>query len=122
MRDNTVNLIRNVLSVLEINNIQIVELSDGIQLLNTIIMDKNDQIVYIFTDENMEYLNGSEAVKIIRKLEQNHKINKYPIASITAFEDDETRKNILNSGVNFILSKPCTKLDITNILQKLIER
>ena len=75
VRENTVNLIRIVLSVLEINDIQILELSDGIELLYTIMKNKDDQIISIFTDENMEYLNGTEAVKIIRKMERKKKLN-----------------------------------------------
>ena len=121
VRKNTVNVIKNVLLILKIYDIEIIELSDGIELLNVIIKDKNYQIIYIFTDENMEFLNGSETVRIIRKMEANNKIQNYPIASITAFEDTQTRQNIRNSGVNSILTKPCNKSDITNLLSKFFE-
>ena len=121
VRKNTVNVIKNVLLILKIYDIEIIELSDGIELLNVIIKDKNYQIIYIFTDENMEFLNGSETVRIIRKMEANNKIQNYPIASITAFEDTQTRENIRNSGVNSILTKPCNKSDITNLLSKFFE-
>ena len=69
----------------------------------------------------MEFLNGSEAVRIIRKLEYGNKIQKYPIVSITAFDDPETRKSIMNSGVDSILSKPCTKNELRKILSSLIK-
>ena len=42
------------------NNIEIIEGSDRIELLNIIMKDNNSLIKYIFTDENMEFLNGSE--------------------------------------------------------------
>ena len=104
-----------------INDVELIEFSDGIELLKEIIKDKNYQIIYIFTDENMEFLNGSDTVKIIRKMEENKKIQNYPIVSITAFEDTATRQKIINSGVNSIIKKPCNKPDITNLLSKLFE-
>ena len=69
----------------------------------------------------MEFINGSEAVRILRKLENFKKIQKYPIISITAFDDPETRNRIKNSGVDSILSKPCTKNEIRKILSTLIK-
>ena len=97
------------MSSLNIINFRILEGSDGIDLLNFLRLDKDYKIKYIFTDENMEYLNGSEAVKLITKFEADNKIKNFNIISITTFDDEETRKNILNSGINSILSKPCTK-------------
>ena len=121
VRNSIVNLIKNVLKVLQIKNAEIIEGCDGIELLNIVMKDKNNLIKYIFTDENMEFLNGSETVRIIRKLENGKKIPKYQIISITAFDDSETRNNIINSGVDSILSKPCTKNDINKILSNLIK-
>jgi len=119
VRVNTINLIKIILSNLKINDCCIIEGSDGIDLLNIVRKDESGKIKCIFTDENMEYLNGSEAVKIIRKLEQNNKIKSQHIVSITAFDDIATRQNIMNSGVNSILSKPCSKTAITEILLKI---
>jgi len=121
VRVNTINLIKSILSYHEINNCCIIEGSDGIDLLNIIRKDESGRIKCIFTDENMEYLNGSEAVKIIRKLEQNNKIKSQHIVSITAFDDISTRQNIMSSGVNSILSKPCSKTAITDIILKIFE-
>jgi len=66
----------------------------------------------------MDYLNGSDAIKIIRNLEQNHKIRKYPIISITAFDDNDIKKRILDSGFDHVLSKPCNKSVLIEILTK----
>jgi CheY-like chemotaxis protein len=74
--------------------------------LNIIRKDIDGQIKYVFIDENMEYLNGSEAVQIIRKLEEKRKIKRYQIASISAFYDVYTKSRIINSGVNTIIPKP----------------
>jgi DNA-binding NarL/FixJ family response regulator len=120
VRTNTINLIKKALSALNINDCNIIEGSDGIDLLNIVRKDEKCKIKCILIDENMEYLNGSEAVKIIRKLEQNNKIKSQHIVSITAFDDIGTRKNILDSGVNTILSKPCTKSNIIEILRNVL--
>ena len=119
IRQNTANLIKSVLTSLNIFNYRIIEGSDGIDLLSLIKSDKDYKIKYIFIDENMEFLNGSEAVFLIRKLESHQKIQKYNIVSITAYDDEETRINIIKSGVNSIISKPCTKSEIMKYLKNL---
>jgi len=119
VRVNTINIIKSILKSLHIDDYFIIEGSDGIDLLNIIRNYGDGKIKCIFTDENMEYLNGSESARIIRKLEQNSKINSQFIVSITAFDDVGTRNNIAESGVNTILSKPCTKTKITEILKNI---
>ena len=119
IRDSLVNIIKNVIKKLETPNVEIIEGSDGIDLLNHIRLDHSHKIKCIFIDENMQYLNGTDVIKILRKLENNGKIQNYNVVSITAFEDNETKERILNSGANSIISKPCTKSDITKILKKL---
>jgi CheY-like chemotaxis protein len=119
VRENTINLLNQTLISLGIIDYQIIEGSDGIDLINMVRNDKEGMIKCIFIDENMGYLNGSEAVKITRRLEENKKILKYHIVSITAFDDDQTKKNILNSGINSILSKPVSKTSLINELKKI---
>jgi signal transduction histidine kinase len=121
VRLNTINLIKTSLLSLNINDYTIIEGSDGIDLLNIVRKDESGKIKCIFTDENMEFLNGSEAVKIIRKLEEINKIKSNYIVSVTAFDDKATKKNIHDSGVNSILSKPCSKTVISGILKNLFE-
>ena len=60
----------------------------------------------------MEYMNGSEAIRIIRKLQTLNKIHKFNIATFTAFEDNITKNNILQAGVDEIYSKPLRKENI----------
>ncbi len=121
VRQNTISLIHSVLLSFKFTDYSILEGSDGIDLLDFVRKDKNGRIKCIFTDENMEYLNGSEAVKIIRKLEKGNKVQSQKIVSITAFDDSITNNNIMNSGVNFILSKPCTKSSIVDILRTYLQ-
>jgi CheY-like chemotaxis protein len=120
IRETTINLIKLVLAEMNIiDNYRTIECVDGIDLLKLIISDTEHRIKCVFTDENMEYLNGSEAVKIIRRLEEKGKVYKYNIITITAFDDIQTKKNILSSGVNSMLTKPCTKSSMIKILKEL---
>jgi signal transduction histidine kinase/CheY-like chemotaxis protein len=116
VRENTVNLIKLVLKSLNIYSIGVIEGTDGIELLNIIRLDTDNKIKCIFVDENMEYLNGSESVIIIRKLEQSNKFKKHLIISISALDDIDSKDKILNSGVDIVIRKPCTKSDLKNIL------
>ncbi len=98
---------------------QIFEGADGIDALKFLI-DPNigSRVKGIFIDENMEYLNGSETIRIIRNLQNLNKIQKFNIATITAFEDAVTRKTILNSGVDEIYNKPLHKNDLEEFFKK----
>jgi len=101
-------------------DIEILEGADGIDALKYVI-DPNfsSRIKGIFIDENMEYLNGSEAVKIIRRFQNLNKISKlFQIATVTAFEDSITKSNILSAGVDEIYQKPIEKRHIEDFFKK----
>ena len=99
---------------------EILEAKDGVDILYNLIYDqsKNNLIKCVITDENMEYMNGSDAIKIIRKLEIFNKINYTPIATITAFEDNSIKDNIIKKGSDYILSKPCNENQLKEFLEK----
>jgi CheY-like chemotaxis protein len=119
------NLIRNniknqVIKICEMIRLKcrILEGSDGIDIINLVINDKDDKIKLILTDESMNYLNGSDAMKIIRNLELNQKVNRKFFVSITCFEDDYYKQKILNAGADLILSKPTSDDVIKQIIFK----
>jgi CheY-like chemotaxis protein len=120
VRDNTKNLIKGALVTLKLEDYDILEGNDGIDLLNFVRLDHEGKIKIIFTDENMEYINGSEAIKIMRKLEENKKMKNYTIASISAFDDIVTKKRILDSGANLVISKPTYKSEILKAVQNAV--
>ena len=72
----------------------------------------------MITDENMDYLNGSEAIKIIRNIGKRR--NKKPIntISLTCNEDNLVGQIILKAGADFILNKPLSKQSIKGLLDK----
>ena len=63
-------------------------------------------------------MNGSDAIKIIRKLEKFNKIRYIPIATITAFENNSIKENIIKNGSDYILSKPCNECHLKEFFEK----
>lgn len=98
-------------------NFIILEGNDGIDILNHVIANQNEGLLKcVFTDENMEYINGSEAIKIVRNLEKNNRISKNIIVSMTSYEDEHSKNLILTAGADYIISKPYSKSQIMTIL------
>ncbi len=86
------------------------------------IMDQKtfDRVCIIFTDENMEYLNGSEAIRMIRTIEKRkNKLRKF-IISLTCHEDIGIINFIKDSGTDTVLKKPLTKNMLKQIFDELI--
>lgn len=98
---------------------EVIDGGDGIDALKYVI-DPNlsSRIKAIFIDENMEYMNGSEAIKIIRKFQSLNKIQKFNIATVTAFEDNITKLNIIQAGVDEIYGKPFSKNHLEDFFKK----
>jgi signal transduction histidine kinase len=117
VRENTMNLINISLESLKISDFTILEGSDGIELLNILRLDRENKIKFVFVDEYMEYLNGSEVITIIRKLEEAHKFKRHFIVSLTAMEDESFKNRIIKIGADLIISKPCITSDIVNIFK-----
>lgn len=107
----------------KIENFEILEGTDGVDILNFIIKDqeKNNSIKCIFSDENMEYINGFEAFEILKRLQMENKIKKIPFCSVTAFEETELIKGKNSKHkdvVDKILIKPCTQNDLLQFLHE----
>jgi len=121
LRDTIVFLLKKCIKLSgKENEFEIIEGKDGIDILYYIINDQhnNNLIKCVITDENMEYLNGSEAIQIIRNMEKNKKIKNVVIASISAFHDEFTISKIKSSGTNQILQKPCTEKNMKDFLKE----
>lgn len=87
---------------------QIIEAKDGIEILSIVMKDQTEgnKIKIIITDENMEYMTGSNAISILRQLEKENKIRPIYIVSLTAFTDESTKDEIMRKGADYILYKP----------------
>ena len=88
-------------------------------MINKLIEDEkySNTIKCVFSDECMEYIDGSKAVEILKYLEINKKIKKVYYISNTCYDDEDTRQYILDKGVDFILNKPCSINSIESVLQ-----
>jgi len=124
IRKSIANLINNTLKSLRKTmnfsaEFEIIEGGDGIDALKSVIDPKiGSRIKALFIDENMEYLNGSETVRLVRNFQKLNKINKFNIVSVTAFEDPVTKQNVMNAGVNEIFSKPLTKSHLEDFFKR----
>jgi hypothetical protein len=101
--------------------IEFVICSDGVDIIHQIIQDqsKGNEIKCVITDENMEYMNGSEAIRIIRNMERRNKIKRVNIISVTGNDDAQLSGEITKAGAQMVLSKPLSKSLITMALKHL---
>lgn len=89
---------------------------DGVDFLKYLIDDQknNNSIKMVFIDEYMDYMNGSEALKIMKDLVKRSKIKKVFICKSSS--DNEVSK--MQDGVDYFLNKPVTEMDIEKVLHK----
>jgi signal transduction histidine kinase/CheY-like chemotaxis protein len=108
------NVIKKVLVSNNINNIKIFSGSDGIDLLKIIIDDQKGPniIKCVFVDEFMEFMNGTEAIKIIREYEKLNKIRPLFITKVSAMHFEQN-----SDGTNVTLEKPVRDKQIQNVLK-----
>lgn len=99
-------------------NFEIIEGNDGVEILKEVIEHHrtDSTIDIVFTEEKMEYLDGSESIKIIRMLEKANRIRKTNFVSVAFFEDQDVNCLLSKVGADCIASKPNTKNQIFNLL------
>lgn len=114
------NLLEKVLRETD-SEYEIIQQTDGIELVNSIIEDQTNGnlIKCVFTDENMEYINGSEAIKILRNLEGKSKIKNVKIFSISCQEDILSVNLMIDSGADRVLGKPLSKNSLIILLKEM---
>ena len=92
--------------------------SDGIDILKFITDEITfSEVCIIITDENMEFLNGSEAIRIIRTIEERKKNSQIFIISLTSHEDISIINYIKESGADRVLTKPLSKNKLKELLE-----
>lgn len=112
-------LIKTVLDEVK-SEIEIVTFQDGFDILKFVIENEKrlQNIKCIFTDENMDFMNGSEAIKLLRIFEKKEKFVHIYVISTTCYEDPKQVNYILSSGADMVLSKPISKNSIINCFEK----
>ena len=114
----------NLFKKLKREKFNIIECEDGINCLNEIIKDTNEgssMVRLVLIDENMNWFQGSETIKMIKKWENDHKIHRIITVSASAFLDSQNQSIIKNAGVDLLLPKPITKENIVQIFRKFPE-
>lgn len=79
---------------------------------------QKSQYSCILMDMHMPEMNGLEATKAIRKLEDPEK-SKIPIIALSAAAYKEDEEKMLNAGMNYFISKPINEDKLLSVLQKL---
>jgi len=79
----------------------------------------NNMIKCVITDELMEFVDVSSSIRILKQLEKKNKIKKIAYISLTSFDDDINKINIHSSGVDAIITKPCSRILLQKTLQNL---
>ncbi len=70
----------------------------------------------VLMDIDMPFLNGIEAAREIRS-----KNKTIPIIAITAYADEEMRRDCADAGLNAFLTKPCTREEIMSVIKECVE-
>lgn len=117
LRKTVENSVRKALLRVNETNYTILKGEDGVDLIKYVVDDQkeNNRIACIFIDENMIFMNGSEAIRIIRDMERRSKIRPVFICKISG--EDYYEENSPN-GPNAILTKPCVESDILSVFKK----
>jgi len=89
--------------------------NDGIEAVEVV---KNNHYDLILMDENMPFMNGSEATRLIKKMEDRKEI---PIIAVTANALKGDKEKFIEAGMNDYLSKPIASEELKIILQKYLK-
>jgi signal transduction histidine kinase len=110
------NMIIQILRENELTDYSVVRGYDGVDLLKYIIDDQkeNNLIKLAFVDENMEFIKGSHAIHILKKLERENKIKPTPFIK---FSCDEVNVITEEDFKGMSIPKPPKKSDLLKIFR-----
>lgn len=112
--DNPINL-KFMQELFKSLDVKMLSASDGDEAVKEYVKN-HDNIDIIFMDENMNKVNGSEAIKAIREFEKNEEIENVIIIGLTGDALRQTRDKMIDAGADDVLVKP-VRLD--NLIEKL---
>jgi len=94
---------------------------DGIDTLKFVMDDQfeGNQIKLIITDENMQFMNGSESLRILKNLEFSGKIKGTKIVVSTTLIDSSMNDYFIKLGVFKVIDKAFEKSKMKQLLQEL---
>ena len=89
--------------------------SNGAEAVNKVCQSLDDPYDLILMDIQMPVMDGIEATRIIRALD-DPQLSQVPIVAVTANTFEEDRQRVLSAGMNGHLGKP---IDVDKLLAKL---
>lgn len=104
-------------------DIQTVKAIDGIDTLNTLLQDQTtaNQFKLVISDENMNFVNGSDSFMLLNRMFDVNKLYKIPLLILTALEDKDALAYIKKySKADEILRKPLNRKVLEEKLLKYI--
>lgn len=118
LNDCITNLLESIIREKNLNT-EVIQCLDGVEILGEVVRDqRNGNLIdFIIIDENMDFMNGSEAIALLRKLEVEKKIRVPNIISSTTDELIQDKLRSLN--VKKILGKPISKNSLKNYMKEL---
>ncbi len=81
---------------------------------------KKEDVDLVFMDKNMPFIQGNEAIKLIRKFEKDNNKTPAKIIALTGDSDENTQKEFYEAGANSILTKPVHIDQLKNTLLKIL--
>lgn len=102
-------------TILEESGLKVDHALDGIECIKMLTTKPADYYDVILMDVQMPNLNGYDAARRIRQLDDKN-IANIPIIALTANAFEEDRRNALNAGMNGHLAKP---IDIPRLMTEL---
>ena len=105
------------MTILNEYGIQVDTAGNGVEAVEKIKISTPGDYDLVLMDVQMPIMNGYEATKRIRKLNEP-KLAGIPILAMTANAFDEDRKNALESGMDGFLSKPIVVDELLHTLQE----
>ena len=109
LRNSLIKKIKNVLNKLRKNKvINIIQANDGVETIKYVVDDQfnGNKIRLIFSDENMNFINGSVSLNILKGLNNNGKIKLFPkFVCVTGDAEDYNKSSLLSLGFNDVVEK-----------------
>ena len=107
-------------AILEEAGISVEVAGNGQIALDMLTNSEPDYYQLILMDVKMPVMNGYEATKAIRKLE-NKKLSSIPIFAMPANAFEEDKREALNCGMNGHLAKPIDVEKLFNLIKKVLK-
>lgn len=79
---------------------------------------QNSRFDYVLMDMSMPVMDGLESTRLIRKFEEEWKVEATTIIALTSFASAQAQYEALSSGVNHYLPKPIKLFELKYLMEK----